>query len=90
MGIEIICDVCGSPMCAFTMRGNGSRVCMRCIEAERVGASVNTMLALGALTANSRGYKPSKRGYTDRLSLSPLASKTMALIKHDRILRGES
>lgn len=91
MGIELICDSCNAPMCAFSRRADGSSVCTYCRHAEQLGRPEPRIYrALGALTAGHRGYVPSRHGgYTNRGSYSKLAAKAMALIKHDRILRGE-
>lgn len=91
MGIELICDSCKAPMCAFSHRADGARVCMYCRNAEKIGTpDPRTLRAIGALTANHRGYVPSRYGiYMNRGKYSKLAAKGKALIKHDRILRGE-
>lgn len=94
MGIELICDVCQAPMCCFSNRRDGSRICSCCRALERQAqvraAEIERVFAaLGALTAGSRGYVP--RGlirYVDSGNASVLVVKVKALIKHDRILLG--
>lgn len=91
MGIELICDMCGAPMCAFTNRFDGKRVCLTCRTIDRQGTvDQKVYRALGALTAGHRGYIPAgSNRYMDAGMASRLAAKTKALIRHDRILRGE-
>lgn len=93
MGIELICECCGSPMCAFTHRPNGTKICRNCWNADQLGATDERVhMAIGALEAADRGYTYYQRGrYVDRVLYgeSPLKAKAKALIKHDKILRGE-
>lgn len=95
MGIELICDVCQAPMCCFSHRYDGSKICTNCRAMERQAQVSATevdrvLVALGALTAGSRGYVPrGSRRYADRGNASDLVVKAKALIQHDRILRGQ-
>lgn len=91
MGLESICDVCQSPMCAFSHRHDGTRICVHCRSIERIGKPEPAVYrALGALTAGSRGYVRMLNHYADKGRTSAVAVKTRALIQHDRILRGEA
>lgn len=92
MGLESICDVCQSPMCAFSHRYDGTRICVHCRSIERIGTpEPKVFRALGVLVAQHRGYA------IDAMAQAicgqretGLRQKTLALIKHDRILRGEA
>lgn len=84
MGLELICERCRAPMCAFKHRvsadGSVQRVCVHCCRIERdASADVPERVyrALGVLAAQHRMG-------------GPLIRKTRALIQHDRILRGEA
>ncbi len=97
MGIELICDVCQSPMCCFSHRYDNSRICVNCRSLEKqasayaFGELQRVFSALGALTAATRGYVPSgSTRYVGRGNASVLVVKTKALIRHDRILRGDA
>lgn len=91
MGIELICDVCQAPMCAFTHRADGSKICVRCRSIERVGKPEEKVFrALGVLSSWYRGYAlDSIARPLFVLRDRGLQGKTRALIQHDRILRGE-
>lgn len=91
MGLEYICEVCGSPRCAFSVNQAGKKMCTGCRQIERAGSvSAKVYRALGVLEAARRGYLATKNGkFRDRGWRSALHAKTKALIIHDRILRGE-
>lgn len=91
MGLEYICEVCGSPRCAFTVNHVGKKTCTGCRQVERAGSvSAKVYRAIGVLEAAQRGYLPTNNWkFKDRRGVSALHAKTKALIIHDRILRGE-
>lgn len=92
MGLESICDVCQSPMCAFSHRYDGTRICVHCRSIERIGTpEPKVFRTLGVLVAHRRGYALDSiaRAFFG-LRDTGLREKTVALIQHDRILRGEA
>lgn len=101
MGLELICDRCKAPMCAFkhhskvnlSMELVTERVCVHCWRLEsEAGALVSERVyrALGVLTAQHRGYiKDAPYRWMCGIYDNGIHQKTKALIRHDRILRGE-
>jgi hypothetical protein len=97
MGLEVICDCCGCPCAAFTRNAYYQRLCMQCFSIARAGAKdLRINRALGQLQAfeiisSNMVFKLALTGFTSAESMVPLLKmKTMALIRHDRILRGEA
>lgn len=102
MGLELICDRCKAPMCAFqnvvTFRVDEGviqeRICLHCTRITRESGrevSERTHRALGVLVAQHRGYVIDAMARAICGSLDTgLRQKTVALIHHDRILRGEA
>lgn len=101
MGLEFICDRCRSPMCYFQYRARvyknvgavQQRVCVHCCHIENeAGNKVPEVVyrAIGVLTAQHRRYIMSARWrLMHGIFSNGIRDKAKALIRHDRILRGE-
>lgn len=98
---DLICDRCQSPMCAFrhqvrvnlSQRVIQERVCTNCCHIEHESGQavpVRIYRALGVLNAQHRAHMlDAKWRLVSNSFGTGLRQKTAALIKHDRILRGE-
>lgn len=83
MAVTFCCERCGCPTCAYTVVYSGDaehRVCVRCRP------QVNKF---GMAISESELRQKKASAYLASCWYGNLADKVKALIKHDRILRGE-
>jgi hypothetical protein len=95
MSLKFKCDVCGNYHHAYVNHFSLGKVCGRCAIEVRIGTplelAVRVRRALGALERIERSaYRAIREGCSAAVMGMSLAMKTKALIRHDRILRGEA
>jgi hypothetical protein len=94
MGLKFKCEVCGNYHHGYYQHFTLGKVCGRCsIEVgigSRLELAVRARRALGALERIERSaYRAIREGCSSTVMGMSLVMKTKALIRHDRILRGE-